>query len=122
MEIVLGAKYIIINDMFFRGLHQTALGLIILDDNRQVVVAQRLDSNAGHKLGLSEYEREGYNSRLSEISLIIDVLTEEANKAKLALETSKDGDSMLSEAEKEKRIREATQIAYLEIAGRSWSL
>ena len=46
----------------------------MLDDNRQVIVAQRLDSNTGHKLGLSEYERESYNSRLPEINLIIDVL------------------------------------------------
>ena len=75
-----------------------------------------MDSNSGHKLGLSEHERDIYNNRLPEINLIIDALTEEANNARLALETSKDGDSMLSEAEKEKHIREATQIAYLEIA------
>ena len=93
------------------------LGTILaLDDNRQVIVAKSLDSNSGHKLGLSEDEREIYNNRLPEVNLIIDALTEEANNARLALETSKDGDSMLSEVEREKLVREVTQIAYLEIA------
>ena len=98
------------------GLFGVALGVLILDDNRQVIVAKSLDSNSGDKLGLSEHEREIYNNRLPEINLTIDALTEEANNARLALETSKDGGPMLSEAEKEKHIREVTQIAYLEIA------
>ena len=54
--------------------------LVLLDDNRQVLVFQSLDQKTARKMGLSEEERKAYNDELALINLVSDEMQKQAKE------------------------------------------
>ena len=60
----------------------TALGFVLMDENRQMLVYSSLDKKTARQIGLSEVERKAYNDELALINLISDEMHKQAEEKK----------------------------------------
>ena len=76
---VTGSALLIPNSRWHQWLLFAAM-LVLLDDNRQVLVFQSLDQKTARKMGLSEEERKAYNDELALINLVSDEMQKQAKE------------------------------------------